>query len=77
MMIWAADLETRVLEPLENAFGPKMLPMWSVRGCYVSGPDGEIMAPFPLLPALDGESPSPDPRFSIDRETPGMPCGPP
>jgi hypothetical protein len=25
------DLETRVLEPLENPFGPKVLPMWLVR----------------------------------------------
>src|ERR1700757_4740003 len=34
------DLETRVLEPLENPFGPKVLPMSSVRCVtHVSGPD--------------------------------------
>jgi hypothetical protein len=25
------DLVTRVLEPLENPFGPKLLPMWPLR----------------------------------------------
>ena len=34
------DLETRVLEPLENPFGPKVLPMEPVLSVsYVSGPD--------------------------------------
>jgi putative transposase len=34
------DLETRVLEPLENPFGPKVLPMFQVRcATHVSGPD--------------------------------------
>ena len=34
------DLETRVLEPLENPFGLKVLPMKPVRSVtYVSGPD--------------------------------------
>jgi putative transposase len=34
------DLDTRVLEPLENPFGPKVLPMCPVRSVtYVSGPD--------------------------------------
>jgi putative transposase len=34
------DRETRVLEPLENPFGPKVLPMWSVRCVtHVSGLD--------------------------------------
>jgi hypothetical protein len=34
------ELETRVLEPLENPFGPKVLPMSSVRCVtHVSGPD--------------------------------------
>ncbi len=34
------DLETRVLEPLENPFGPKVLPMSPVRCVtHVSGPD--------------------------------------
>ena len=37
------DLETRVLEPLENPFGPKLLPMSPVRSVtHVSGPDTEI-----------------------------------
>jgi putative transposase len=32
------DLETRVLEPLENPFGPKLLPMCPVQSVtYVSG----------------------------------------
>ena len=36
------DLETRVLEPLENPFGPKVLPMSSVRCVtHVSGLDPE------------------------------------
>ena len=36
------DLETRVLEPLENPFGPKVLPMSSVRSVtHVSGLDPE------------------------------------
>jgi putative transposase len=36
------DLHTRVLEPLENPFDPKVLPMCSVRSVtYVSGPDSE------------------------------------
>jgi len=39
------DLETRVLEPLENPFGPKVLPMLSVRSVtHVSGPDRKNMA---------------------------------
>ena len=34
------DLETRVLEPLNNPFEPKVLPMCAVRSVtYVSGPD--------------------------------------
>jgi len=34
------DLETRVLEPLENPFGPKVLPMSYVRCVtHVFGPD--------------------------------------
>ena len=34
------DLETRALEPLENPFCPKVLPMSPVRSVtYVSGPD--------------------------------------
>jgi hypothetical protein len=40
------DLETRVLEPLEKPFGPKMLPMqpvWSVN--HVSGLDPRWMDP--------------------------------
>ena len=38
------DLETRVLEPLENPFGPKVLPMSSVRCVtYVSGSDRRMM----------------------------------
>jgi hypothetical protein len=36
------DLDTRVLEPLENPFGPKLLPMWPVRSvtnpCLRAGP---------------------------------------
>jgi len=36
------DLETRVLEPLENPFGPKVLPMWPVHSVtHVSGSDRE------------------------------------
>jgi hypothetical protein len=41
------DLETRVLEPLENPFGPKVLPMSQVRvRCvtHVSGLDSEKLA---------------------------------
>src|SRR5215831_17558797 len=34
------DLETRVIEPLENPFAPKVSPMWPVHGVtHVSGPD--------------------------------------
>jgi hypothetical protein len=34
------DLDTRVLEPAENPFGPKVLPMYPVRSVTdVSGPD--------------------------------------
>jgi putative transposase len=34
------DLETRVLEPFDNPFGPKVLPMLPVRSVtHVSGPD--------------------------------------
>jgi len=34
------DLDTRVLEPLENPFGPKLLPMLPVRTfTHVSGSD--------------------------------------
>ena len=33
------DLETRVLEPLENPFGPQVLPMSQIRCVHVSGPD--------------------------------------
>jgi putative transposase len=34
------DLVTRVLEPLENPFGPKLLPMWPVGSVtHVSGSD--------------------------------------
>src|ERR1035438_9294546 len=33
------DLNTRMLEPLQNPFGPKVLPMWPVRSLTcVSGP---------------------------------------
>jgi hypothetical protein len=36
------DLETLVLEPLDNPFGPKVYPMSPVRSVtYVSGPDPE------------------------------------
>ena len=36
------DLETRVLEPLENPFGPKVLPMYPVHSVtHVSGLDPE------------------------------------
>jgi putative transposase len=36
------DLDTRVLEPLENPFGPKLLPMWPVCSvATVSGSDPE------------------------------------
>jgi hypothetical protein len=38
------DLGTRVLEPLDNPFGPKVLPMCPVRSVtYVSGPHREIL----------------------------------
>jgi hypothetical protein len=51
------DLEMRVLEPLQNPFGPKVLPMSEVRCVtHVSGPDpeksgapGETRTPDPLL----------------------------
>jgi hypothetical protein len=51
------DLETRVLEPLENPFGPKVLPMEPVHSVtHVSGSDpqkngapGEIRTPDLLL----------------------------
>ena len=34
------DLDARVLEPLENPFGPKVLPMWPVRSVtHLSGLD--------------------------------------
>ena len=34
------DLETRLLEPIKNLFGPKVLPMYPVRSVtYVSGLD--------------------------------------
>jgi hypothetical protein len=40
------DLETRVLEPLENPFGPKVLPMFPVHSVtHVSGPDLQRMEP--------------------------------
>jgi hypothetical protein len=40
------DLETRVLEPLENPFGPIVLPMCPVRSVtYVSGLDHETVEP--------------------------------
>ena len=39
------DLETRVLEPLNNPFEPKVLPMCPVRSVtYVSGPDHKEVA---------------------------------
>ena len=39
------DLETRVLEPFENPFGPKVLPMSPVRTVtHVSGLDPRMMA---------------------------------
>ena len=38
------DLETRVLEPLENPFGPKVLPKLPVHSVtHVSGPDRSLM----------------------------------
>ena len=55
------DLETKVLEPLENPFGPKVLPMWPVHSVTrVSGPDLENMV------ARDGVEP-PTPAFSVCR----------
>ena len=45
-MIWDTSIwETRVLEPLENPFGPKVLPMSQVRCVtHVSGPDRGLVA---------------------------------
>jgi hypothetical protein len=48
------DLETRVLEPLENPFGPKVLPVSQVRCVtHVSGPDlVSLVEPMGLSLAL-------------------------
>jgi hypothetical protein len=50
------DLETRVLEPLENPFGPKVLPMWPVRSViYVSGLDRKkLVGPPGFEPGTNG-----------------------
>ena len=40
------DLEEKTLQPLDNPFGPKVLPMSQVRSVtYVSGPDRGSLAP--------------------------------
>ncbi len=40
------DLEEKTLQPLDNPFGPKVLPMQPVRSVtYVSGPDPGILEP--------------------------------
>jgi hypothetical protein len=40
------DLETQVLEPLDNPFGPRLPPMYPVQCVtYVSGPDRFSFAP--------------------------------
>src|SRR5207248_3689983 len=40
------DLEEKTLQPLDNPFGPKVLPMSPVRSVtYVSGPDHKRVAP--------------------------------
>ena len=40
------DLEEKTLQPLDNPFGPRVLPMCPVRSVtHVSGPDQEVLEP--------------------------------